>query len=330
MGSKGSAHKDHFTQKKRYPLPSFHVVGKESGVSIFATQDGDTAVRFDKSAPLAKAEAVDGVEGAFLIRGVLSSSECEQFMQLTEAMGFDEALVSTGHGMVKMTGLRNNKRVIWQLPQQDQSRLLQTVWARVKPFLPRDNATAAPCEKMCKTSSAPTRSGFFPRTSYSLPKTAPCGLNERLRFYRYAKGQRFRWHYDGCFPRRDGSGECSELTLIVYLNDGYKGGVTAFRTGRCCERVRPEQGMALLFWHGRHHLSPEHEGSELFSGNKYVLRTDVMFRPITPPGKPSKSNSAGAPPALCAESNRGKSKERSEKCNITLPVFEETGKKSAQ
>jgi hypothetical protein len=109
MGSKGSAHKDHFTQKKRYPLPSFHVVGKESGVSIFATQYGDAAVRFDKSAPLAKAEAVDGVEGAFLIRGVLSSSECEQFMQLTEAMGFDEALVSTGHGMVKMTGLRNNK-----------------------------------------------------------------------------------------------------------------------------------------------------------------------------------------------------------------------------
>ncbi len=92
------------------------------------------------------------------------------------------------------------------------------------------------------------------------------GLNERFRFYRYDAGQVFRWHRDG--PYRRDNGEKSRLTFLVYLNDGFEGGETIFES----TEVHPKAGMALVFAHGL-----LHEGGEVFSGRKYVLRTDVMY-----------------------------------------------------
>jgi predicted 2-oxoglutarate/Fe(II)-dependent dioxygenase YbiX len=92
------------------------------------------------------------------------------------------------------------------------------------------------------------------------------GINERFRFYRYDPGQAFRWHRDGYFQRENG--ERSRLTLMVYLNDDFEGGETLFEE----VVVRPQRGMALCFIH---HLL--HEGAEVISGRKYVLRTDVMY-----------------------------------------------------
>jgi hypothetical protein len=58
---------------------------------------------------------------------------------------------------------------------------------------------------------------------------------------------------------------------MVYLNDGFVGGETVFfKPERIC--VRPETGLALVFYH------PQlHEGSLIERGTKYVLRTDVMY-----------------------------------------------------
>jgi hypothetical protein len=92
------------------------------------------------------------------------------------------------------------------------------------------------------------------------------GLNERFRFYRYEPGQAFRWHRDGYF-RRPG-GERSRLTLMVYLNDDFEGGETRFEQ----LVITPRQGLALCFVH-----QLLHEGSEVHSGRKYVLRTDVIY-----------------------------------------------------
>lgn len=92
------------------------------------------------------------------------------------------------------------------------------------------------------------------------------GINERFRFYRYDPGQAFRWHRDGYFQRE--SGERSRLTLMFYLNDDFEGGETFFEE----VVVRPQSGMALCFVH---HLL--HEGAEVKSGRKYVMRTDVMY-----------------------------------------------------
>jgi predicted 2-oxoglutarate/Fe(II)-dependent dioxygenase YbiX len=94
------------------------------------------------------------------------------------------------------------------------------------------------------------------------------GLNERFRCYRYEPGQRFAPHYDGAFVRDED--ERSHLTFMIYLNEGFGGGATAFLDNEVT--VVPRTGMALLFQHFQ-----LHEGCAVTSGVKYVLRTDVMF-----------------------------------------------------
>lgn len=95
------------------------------------------------------------------------------------------------------------------------------------------------------------------------------GVNERFRFYRYLPGQKFSWHTDGYFERENG--ERSLLTFMVYLNEGYEGGATEFVSAR----VVGETGMGLFF---EHQLS--HQGAEVITGIKYVLRSDVMYGPV--------------------------------------------------
>jgi len=92
------------------------------------------------------------------------------------------------------------------------------------------------------------------------------GLNERFRLYRYAPSQRFSWHSDGAFRRDDG--EVSLLTFMIYLNDDYRGGTTRFEDAEVIGRA----GMALVF---RHEL--QHEGATVVAGQKYALRSDVMY-----------------------------------------------------
>ncbi|MBS1792960.1 MAG: 2OG-Fe(II) oxygenase [Acidobacteria bacterium] len=95
------------------------------------------------------------------------------------------------------------------------------------------------------------------------------GLNERLRFYRYDPGQQFKYHFDGSFRRP--TGEQSLLTFMVYLNEDFAGGKTTFLN---LEEtiVTPRTGLMIAF---RHNLV--HQGAEVLSGRKYVLRSDVMF-----------------------------------------------------
>jgi hypothetical protein len=103
----------------------------------------------------------------------------------------------------------------------------------------------------------------------------------------------------------------SLLTFIVYLTDDFEGGGTLFYPKLF--EVRPIKGMACLFFHGEHELSPgmtrhdttrttthdipfgphcvscravlrvvptEHEGMVVTKGRKYVLRSDVMYRAL--------------------------------------------------
>ena len=100
------------------------------------------------------------------------------------------------------------------------------------------------------------------------------GANERFRCYRYEPGQRFAMHGDGAFVRDNR--ERSFLTFMVYLNEGFEGGETLFLEPKTT--IVPKAGMALLFQHPL-----LHEGCEVTSGVKYVLRSDVMYRKAAPP-----------------------------------------------
>jgi predicted 2-oxoglutarate/Fe(II)-dependent dioxygenase YbiX len=92
------------------------------------------------------------------------------------------------------------------------------------------------------------------------------GFNERLRFYRYDKSQQFVWHQDGRVRLTDSIE--SHLTFLIYLNDDFKGGRTDF----VWESVKPVRGMALVFPH-----QLRHRGAVVEAGQKYVLRTDVLY-----------------------------------------------------
>lgn len=172
-------------------------------------------------------------QDAFLIPHFLTPEECQHYIAMSEAMGYEEAEVTIGvQKSAMMKGIRNNYRLIFQ--DFDLAHLL---YERAKPCLP-------------------THIG-----KYELK-----GFNEQFRFYRYDHGERFNKHRDGHFVRNDR--EESFLTFLIYLNEDFEGGETAFDSFA----VKPQTGYALCFVH-----ELRHTGTLVHQGRKYVLRTDVMY-----------------------------------------------------
>ena len=170
---------------------------------------------------------------SFTLHPIFTPEECQAFIERAENHGFEKAMINSRRGAVVDLNVRNNDRVIWDDPE-----LAELVWQRVKDYLPV------------------IQGGREIR-----------GLNERFRYYRYTRGQRFAWHHDGYFERSNG--ERSLLSFLIYLNEGYEGGATKFEW----THVRGKTGMGLLFPHGL-----VHEGSPVLGeGVKYVIRTDVMY-----------------------------------------------------
>lgn len=177
-------------------------------------------------------------ERIFTIENFFSDDECAHFIDLSEKSGYKPAAVQTLQGQEMRPDIRNNSRLIW-----DDSNLAEQLWNRIRPFVPSP-----------------------------LWNRAAIGLNERFRFYRYDPGETFKPHYDGSFKRDNG--ERSQVTFMIYLNGDCTGGETkfdlAYPHGEIS--VQPKRGMGLLFPH-----SVRHEGAPVWSGRKYVLRTDVMY-----------------------------------------------------
>ncbi|GAA6001672.1 hypothetical protein JCM10207_002258 [Rhodosporidiobolus poonsookiae] len=110
------------------------------------------------------------------------------------------------------------------------------------------------------------------------------GLNSNIRIYRYPEGSYFGPHYDDDFHDTK-TGMTSEWTLLIYLTgkeDGVVGGETAFYPTPTRKDHGPaivpelKAGRALLHRHGQ--LCALHEGRTVEKGEKWVLRSDVMFR----------------------------------------------------
>lgn len=108
------------------------------------------------------------------------------------------------------------------------------------------------------------------RVPARLSGMAIAGANPRLRLYRYGAGERHGAHWD-TVVHLDG-GIMSLLTLVFYLNEGFAGGETDFP--ELDRRIEPRLGRALLFQH-----RILHEATQVRAGEKFVLRTDVLYRP---------------------------------------------------
>ena len=146
------------------------------------------------------------------VEDVFSSDECVAMIAEIEAMGFEEALITTGRGMVMNKSVRNNDRVIFDDPERAKS-----LFERLRAHMPS-----------------------------AIDNWSLVGLNERFRAYRYDVGQRFRPHFDGAFLRTPDVEE-SAITMMIYLNDDYAGGSTNFLDYE--EVVTPKAGKVLFFFH---------------------------------------------------------------------------------
>jgi len=111
------------------------------------------------------------------------------------------------------------------------------------------------------------------------------GLNPNIRIYRYRPGQFFDQHYDESNKIEFGDRKTpakTTWTLLIYLTI-CEGGETAFypeatQKGQTAPEpilVSPDVGTALLHQHVDCML---HEGKEVKSGEKWVLRSDLVVR----------------------------------------------------
>src|SRR5262249_29650903 len=109
--------------------------------------------------PTMESQQLDGSK-IFVVRGFFSRERCEQELARSEQLGYEDAPITTAAGFVMRKDIRNNARVM-----RDDPALAEELYQRAKPFLPQD---------WC---------------GWNL-----VGFNERFRYYRYDRGQKFAPH----------------------------------------------------------------------------------------------------------------------------------------
>ncbi|KAJ5808513.1 hypothetical protein N7474_009782 [Penicillium riverlandense] len=125
------------------------------------------------------------------------------------------------------------------------------------------------------------------RKAHHLWGGTPLGLNSNIRVYRYSPGQFFAQHYDESNTLTFTSPSTpsptparTTWTLLIYLSSCTGGSTTFYPDATRANphpkpiSVAPETGLALLHRHGERCML--HEGSEVVSGEKWVLRSDLV------------------------------------------------------
>ncbi|KAL3784709.1 hypothetical protein HJC23_007718 [Cyclotella cryptica] len=97
------------------------------------------------------------------------------------------------------------------------------------------------------------------------------GVNDNLHFLKFGVGESIAPLRDSTVTRGN---ETSCVTMHVYLNDNFKGGVTSFKGDRRYFDIKPKMGSILIF-----DQDLRHEECEVTKGKRYFMRTDVMYSP---------------------------------------------------
>ncbi|PSS28043.1 hypothetical protein M430DRAFT_72651, partial [Amorphotheca resinae ATCC 22711] len=226
---------------------------------------------------------------AVVLDNVLSREECDQLIHMAELSagahhddggvpnnGWRPAMINAGMGQeILMQDYRNSDRIIW-----DEKVLAKRVWERVlqgqgiKDYLSVLNGESY---RPVLGDRAITKDQRWVVTEQ--------GVNERLRFLKYGKGQFFRAHCDSAYQTLDEK-QRSFYTLHLYLNDSaqgigipvapLRGGATTFYSKDRKRRldVDPKAGRVLIF----QHRDLLHSGDDVVSGVKYSMRSDLMYQ----------------------------------------------------
>lgn len=240
---------------------------------------------------------------AWILENVLSASECAELLALAESSaqageGGDKwrpAMVNVGGNFeVLATGYRSSDRIVW-----DQAEVMGRI-------MDRCFEAEGLREQLCEVIGSASCLG--PRAATVNEKWVFTRPNERMRFLRYRKGQFFQresnqhssvifndmqaddgfsiGHCDGSYESNKPEQkfyERSLFTLHLYLggDQGLKGGSTAFFGMNPSEGVKKidveaKQGRGLIF----QHRQLMHSGEEVEDGEKFTMRTDLMFKHV--------------------------------------------------
>lgn len=191
-----------------------------------------------------------GVPGCWLLDSFMTKEECEDVIQKSEAAGF-----APKKSKRPGPAVRDNMRFLYKPDELQSDRLQERLLKLAKGIIP-EAAGATWC----------------------LPGSGKV-LNEKWRINSYATGEVFRPHFDSGHsfsPARR-----TMFSLIIYLNDDFKGGETVFfpeTPGRIPVPVKPKAGSALLFLHYGS-LNPLHSTSPVVTDGrkKYIARTDIIL-----------------------------------------------------
>ncbi len=201
---------------------------------------------------------------AVMLYNVYTPEECAALIQKAEKAGFDDALVQgPGGKQILRTDIRSCKRCML-----DDEGTAEDLFDRIECAL-------AGTDLERKFDHAPWVN-FNGEVADRKTSLHVAGVNERLRFLKYDTDDFFAAHQDNHFRRGpehgERAGECSYVTVQVYLNDKFKGGATRLKGGRRFLDVVPKTGSVLLFDH-----DILHEGCKITSGQKLIIRSDIMY-----------------------------------------------------
>ncbi|XP_041354681.1 uncharacterized protein LOC121372442 [Gigantopelta aegis] len=217
-----------------------------------------------------QSDICDFGDQGFLLHNLMSSKECQHYIETGEISGFRELRTS-------QRSYRDCQRIIFE-----SSGLASVLWERIKDFLKDITVEGDPSKQHIHGVKCLVQGTWEPHR-----------LNKVFRLCRYYPGGHFAPHFDGHFV--ESATVRSMKTLMLYLNGDFNGGSTNFvdesqtlykdADGKFCAeeknilyRIQPETGMGILFNHQR-----LHEGQKLSDGVKYILRTDIMFKNTSKP-----------------------------------------------
>ena len=243
------------------------------------------------------------VKGVFVVKDVLSRKECRRLLVAAETLGFErdlplsldeklEAQRLPSAGAFGCLGSDSEDDDEEEKKEGDEPVPGISLQSRACVWCVDDSLNEALFER-CAKHLPQTWSDCSDAKGKAVGEGTLAGLNRRYRFYRYDPGGTYRPHVDGAWPASglekkkyvyDAYGDrLSKLTCLIYLNDDFNGGNTAFYTAADDESLRvdgvqPRAGSVLFFPHGCASGSLLHEGSTVTEGSKFVIRTEVLYK----------------------------------------------------
>lgn len=208
----------------------------------------------DSAPPINLRELQDGI--GIVLDQVLTRRECLAIIEATEETGY-APIGEARHGAVSV--LRNN---LWLQITDSTDALSAQIWKRIAPYVPS--------EQTLEDDPAIWRA---------------VGCNSNFRFAKYVQHlgpTAFAKHIDR--PTIDEHDRCSMYTVNIYLNDlsQEQSGKTRFWShpkgmGKPVDHAGGTAGSVCLFKQANFSDTPWHDGQELKSGVKYLMRTDVIY-----------------------------------------------------